>query len=149
MIKIYKIVESHIEDATPEDTLTLSYAQRQKCTQRVQLDSGKEAGLMLPRSTVLCDGDILEAENGLKIRVCAAQEDLSVATCRDQTLFAKACYHLGNRHTPAQIGQLTLLYQHDHVMDDMLIGLGLTVQAQAAPFFPENGAYHKHGNHIH
>lgn len=149
MIKIDKIIDSIGEKPSPDATLTLDHEKRQKCLQRVHLDNGEEAGLMLPRGTVIKDGDILEADNGMKILVCAAQEELSIATSSDPTLFSKACYHLGNRHAAAQIDNLRLLYRHDHVLDDMLKRLGLTVTSGSAPFFPEHGAYHSHGNHSH
>jgi urease accessory protein len=48
-----------------------------------------------------------------------------------------------------------LRYSHDHVLDDMLRGLGLTVTVEQAPFEPEPGAYggsadgHSHGHHHH
>lgn len=149
MIKIHTILDSGKKDIVPDGIVTLDYAKRQKCTQRVMLDNGDEVGLMLPRGTVLHDGDMLEADNGWIISVCAAKEALSVATCQDPDLFARACYHLGNRHAPAQICQNILSYQHDHVLDDMLIGLGLSVHLESAPFSPENGAYHNNSSHNH
>ena len=57
-----------------------------------------------------------------------------------------AAYHLGNRHVALQIGAGWLRYQHDYVLDDMVRGLGLSVEAEQAPFEPEAGAY---GSHSH
>jgi urease accessory protein len=51
------------------------------------------------------------------------------------------CYHLGNRHVPLQIAATWVRYQHDHVLDDMVLGLGLEVEVEKAPFEPEAGAY--------
>jgi urease accessory protein len=49
---------------------------------------------------------------------------------------------------PVQIGQGWLRYGHDHVLDDMVRGLALTVVVEQAPFEPEAGAYgHSHGAH--
>ena len=69
---------------------------------------------------------------------------------------ARACYHLGNRHVALQINPGRIQYLHDHVLDDMLIGLGLSVQVENIPFEPEAGAYgsnissgHDHGHHHH
>jgi urease accessory protein len=64
-------------------------------------------------------------------------------------LFARACYHLGNRHVPLQVGHGWLRYQNDYVLDDMLRQLGLDVKHEQAPFEPENGAYGEHGGHSH
>jgi urease accessory protein len=40
-----------------------------------------------------------------------------------------------------QIGHGWLRYVHDHVLDDMLRGMGLAVLVEQAPFEPEGGAY--------
>jgi urease accessory protein len=52
---------------------------------------------------------------------------------------------------PLQITQGFIRYQHDHVLDDMLRGLGLEVTVEKAAFEPEAGAYgeHKHAAHEH
>jgi urease accessory protein len=70
-------------------------------------------------------------------------------------LLARACYHLGNRHVPLQIESRRLRYLHDHVLDAMVLGLGLSVVVEDAPFDPEPGAYggqvpaHPHGQARH
>jgi urease accessory protein len=61
----------------------------------------------------------------------------------------KACYHLGNRHVALQITMDSLCYLHDHVLDDMVRGLGLRVDVVEAPFEPEPGAYSASGGHHH
>ncbi len=133
-------------------TLTLPYELRQKSRLRANLDSGEEIGLLLPRGTVLRGGDCLKSETGEVILVRAAEEMVSTVSEKDPTLFARACYHLGNRHVPLQIGDGWLRYLHDHVLDDMLKGLGLAVTCERAPFEPEAGAYgggHHHHHHEH
>lgn len=142
MIEFHKKVEtSTIEPAT---TLTLPLDLRQKSRQRVQLDNGQEAGIFLKRGTVLNDDDLLLSETNMVVRIKAAAENLSVARCKDPLLFAKACYHLGNRHMPLQIEKEGIFYLHDHVLDDMLRGLGLNVEQVCLPFAPEAGAYGGH-----
>jgi len=128
----------------PGDWLTLPFALRQKSRLRATLDHGEEAGLFLARGTVLRDGDLLEAENGLVVMVRAADEDLSTAVTTDATLLAKACYHLGNRHVAVQILKNRVSYLSDHVLDNMVRGLGLEVTHESGPFEPESGAYHAH-----
>ena len=56
----------------------------------------------------------------------------------------RAAYHLGNRHVALQIGAGWVRYQHDHVIDEMVKGLGLDVQVEDTPFEPEAGAYGGH-----
>lgn len=136
-------------------TLTLPYERRIISRQRVTLDDGADAGLFLPRGTVLHDGDHLKAETGEVLRIKAANETVSTLYCDDPLLLACAAYHLGNRHVPLQISRGLLRYQHDHVLDEMLCGLGLHVAVESAPFEPEPGAYggsHDHGHsheHVH
>lgn len=109
------------------------------------LDDGSEAGLFLDRGSTLRDGDCLAADDGSAVQVRAAPETLSAVDCGDPQLFARACYHLGNRHVPLQIQPGRLCYQHGPVLDALLHGLGLQVGVVQAPFDPEPGAYGGHG----
>ncbi|HYE37242.1 urease accessory protein UreE [Methylocaldum sp.] len=127
-----------------QDTLTLPFEARQKSRLLVRLDSGAEAGVFLPRGTILRDGDRLAADDGRVVLVRAAAEPVSVVRTDDSLLFAKVCYHLGNRHVALQINRGELRYLRDHVLDDMVRGLGLTIEHALMPFEPERGAYHGH-----
>ncbi|HEY0706300.1 MAG TPA: urease accessory protein UreE [Polyangia bacterium] len=131
-----------------DDVLTLNLDRRRKSRQRVVLDSGAEAALLLPRGTVLREGDVLRSDDGRHVRVKAAAETLSVVATADRLQLARAAYHLGNRHLPVEITATGLQYQHDHVLDNMVRGLGLPVVMQEGPFNPEGGAYggHSHGH---
>ena len=130
-----------LERGEPSTTLTLPLDRRVRSRQRVVLDDGTEAGVFLERGQVLHDGDLLGGTDGRFVRVQAAAEPVSEVHCEDPLLLARACYHLGNRHMPLQIGDGLLRYQHDHVLDDMLRGLGLEPALVEAPFEPEPGAY--------
>jgi len=143
--KISNVAEHLQFDAS----ITLPFETRQKSRFQTTLDNGEEIGLLLPRGTVLRDGDILETEKGLRIKVTAAIESVSFAQISAPHLFARACYHLGNRHVPLQIGENWLRYQHDHVLDEMLHGLGIHTKHEHAPFEPEAGAYGGGGHHHH
>ena len=130
--------------------LVLPFELRQRSRLRAQLTSGEEVGLFLERGMILRGGDLLRAEDGTVIEVVAALETVSTVCESDATRLARAGYHLGNRHVPVQIGPGWLRYGHDHVLDDMVRGLGSTVVVERAPFEPEAGAYgHSHGAHAH
>jgi len=130
--------------------LVLPFELRQKSRLRSRLASGEEVGLFLERGIVLRGGDLLQAEDGMVIEVVAALETVSTVRDADAMLLARAAYHLGNRHVPVQIGPGWLRYGHDHVLDDMVHGLGLRVIVEEAPFEPESGAYgHSHVPHSH
>ena len=136
------------EAATPQAVLTLPFESRQKSRLHTRLDDHTEVALLLPHGTVLRHGDVLRADNGLLIAVHAAAEAVSTVTAADAGAFARACYHLGNRHVPLQIGDAWLRYLRDHVLDDLVRGLGLSVAHAAQPFEPEAGAY-AHHRHAH
>ncbi len=78
----------------------------------------------------------------------AAPEDLIEVRCADADALARAAYHLGNRHTPVQVGAGWLRLAADDVLATMLRGLGATVTPVRAPFEPEAGAYAA-GSHAH
>lgn len=130
--------------------LTLPFQMRSKSRLLTALDSGEEVGLFLERGSVLRGGDLLLADDERVIEVVAATETVSTVVAEDPWELSRAAYHLGNRHVGLQIGQGWLRYQHDHVLDDMVRGLGLAVKVEEAPFEPEGGAYgstpHPHGN---
>jgi len=142
-----QITERLREPADAQATLTLPFEQRQKSRLRIRLDNGQDAGLFLPRGTVLRHGDRLRATSGLVVEVRAAPETVSTARADDALLLARAAYHLGNRHVALQLGPGWLRYPHDHVLDNMAQELGLTVNREQAPFEPEAGAYG--GGHHH
>lgn len=129
--------------------LSLPFEIRQKSRFRAALADGTPVGVMLERGRILRDGDWLAAEDGRTVRIVAAPEPLSRVQGDDPLLLARACYHLGNRHVALQIDAAGLRYVHDHVLDDMVRGLGLEVSTIRAPFEPEAGAYagtgHAHG----
>jgi urease accessory protein len=132
-------------------TLTLPWTQRIKSRQRALLDNGEEAGLFLERGIILRGGDVLSSADGFTVQIQAARETLSTVHCDDPLQLARLCYHLGNRHVDLQISTNQLCYPHDHVLDEMIRGLGFSPVMQQAPFEPESGAYgdggHNHGHH--
>jgi urease accessory protein len=130
-------------------TLTLDFDARRKSRLAATLDNGEEVALVLPRGTVLRDGDVLVAQDGTLVRVVAAAEAVLMVTARDRLTLTRAAYHLGNRHTPVEVGAEYLKLEYDPVLADMLKRIGALVEQVTLPFQPESGAYgggHKHGH---
>jgi urease accessory protein len=130
-------------------TLTLDFDSRRKSRLAATLDNGEEVALVLPRGTVLRDGDVLVAQDGALVRVVAAAEAVLMVTARDGLTLTRAAYHLGNRHTPVEVGADYLKLEYDPVLADMLKRIGAMVEQVTLPFQPESGAYgggHKHGH---
>ena len=128
------------------DSVALAYDERKRSRLKVTLASGAEAGIFLERGDHLHGGDKLAAEDGSAVvEILAAPEKLIEAVADSPLLFARAAYHLGNRHVPVQIlptengGKLR--FQTDHVLAEMVRGLGCAVSETEAPFQPESGAY--------
>jgi urease accessory protein len=146
MLKITTV----LADASParaDDTLTLPFERRQKSRLVARLDGGREVALQLPRGQILRDGARLQAEDGSVIGVRSAPEALSLVESTDPTALLRAAYHLGNRHVALQIEPGAISYLHDHVLDEMVLGLGLTPRVVERRFEPEAGAYGRSGGH--
>ncbi len=143
MLEVREVLQ---ETPAASERLILPFELRQKSRLRATGVAGTELALLLPRGTVLRDGDRLRAVNGLVIAVQAAAESVSTARSDDAARFARVCYHLGNRHVPLQVGAGWLRYLADHVLDKMVEELGLEVSHEHAPFQPEAGAYHQHAS---
>ncbi|MEC7520967.1 MAG: urease accessory protein UreE [Myxococcota bacterium] len=135
-------------DSSWSAELTLPFSDRKRSRLRARLTDGREVGLFLPRGTVLRGGDLLRSEDGTVVRVVAAPEPLSTVRSDDARALCRAAYHLGNRHVPVEVGDGWLRYERDHVLDEMVRGLGLEVTLEETGFEPESGAYghgHAHG----
>jgi urease accessory protein len=128
------------------DTITLSFDDRFRRRLRLVADGGLEFLLDLPEATVLRAGDGLVLAGGGFVRVAAAAEQLVEIAAADAGALARLAWHIGNRHLPADIEGGRILIRDDHVIVDMLKGLGATARAVKAPFNPQGGAYGQH-NH--
>ena len=127
--------------------LLLAFEMRQKSRLRATLTTGEEVAIVLPRGQILRGGDWVVASDGRVIEVVAKPERVLHVLCATPYLITRAAYHLGNRHVPVQVGEGWLRIAEDHVLEEMLIGLGATVMATEAPFEPEAGAYGGHHRH--
>jgi urease accessory protein len=128
--------------------LVLPFDMRQKSRLRATLTTGEEVAIVLPRGQVLRGGDWVVASDGRVIEVVAQQEKVLHVLFATPGALTRAAYHLGNRHVPVQLGSGWLRIAADHVLAEMLRGLGASVSAIEAPFEPEAGAYghHRHDN---
>jgi urease accessory protein len=129
-------------------TVTLAFDQRHRRRIRLADDSGEPFLLDLDSAVALGDGDGLALDGGGYIQVRAADEPVIDARGTSPAHAARLAWHVGNRHTAVQVlpdGGLRL--RDDHVLADMLEGLGATIERKRAPFSPEAGAYagHAHG----
>lgn len=135
--------------ATPIGTITLDHDERHLRRKLLTMDGGGTILVDLPATVSLAEGDALCLENGDLVKIIAAPEDLYEITADTPEHLSRLCWHIGNRHLPAQIERHRILIQSDHVIKDMLTGLGANVKDTKAPFVPERGAYHTDASHDH
>lgn len=104
--------------------------------------------LDLPQAAALRDGDGLVLDNGAIVRVVGRPEPLVEIAAANSHELARLAWHIGNRHIDVQIVGDRLRIRRDHVIEEMLRGLGAKLSSVDAPFDPEHGAYghHDHGH---
>ncbi|HYZ33178.1 MAG TPA: urease accessory protein UreE [Crenalkalicoccus sp.] len=141
-------------ERTAKDVVVLDFDDRFRRRRRLTGQKGLAFLLDLEEATVLRDGDgLLLDQVGGVILVRAAPEPLVEVTAETPEKLARLAWHLGNRHLPTEIQADRLLIRDDHVIVDMLRGLGAAVRRVDAPFNPEGGAYGEHnrqpGHHHH
>ncbi|WP_293759326.1 urease accessory protein UreE [uncultured Paraglaciecola sp.] len=137
---------------TIHDSVTLDQDTRKKARIKISTDQGQTLGVFMQRGHPLLVGEVLKTECGLLIEVKGKAEEVSTAIATNWMDFSRICYHLGNRHTSLQIGELWVRFKPDHVLEELAENYGLSIDRTAAVFEPENGAYgsQKHGHgHIH
>ncbi len=146
------------------DTVVLDFDDRHRRRMAMTGTRGLEFLLDLEDAVALRGGDALVLDDGRLVEVVAAPEPLVEIRGTDPHHLVRVAWHLGNRHLPTQIVGKGLRIRRDHVIEDMVKGLGARVIAIEAPFDPEGGAYsggghaahghddhgdHKHAGHKH
>ncbi len=139
------IRRADLGQATSIDTITLNREDRYRRRIAMQSDRGQSFLLDLPEATYLAHGDALELSDGTVVQVQAAPEDLLEIHACDALALARIAWHIGNRHTPAEITAEAIYIQPDHVLVEMVEGLGAHVHRVRRPFEPEGGAYGSKG----
>lgn len=139
---------AQVESGVAALTLTLPHAERHRRRGLLVTDEGEEIMLDLAHATELAEGRALALSDGRRVAIRAAVEPLAEVRAAGAEL-ARLAWHVGNRHTPAEIGEGRLLIRRDPVLEAMLAGLGAAVAHVEAPFRPEGGAYGHGRTHSH
>ncbi len=142
----------------PTDTVVLDFDDRHRRRIAMTGTRGFDFLLDLENAVALRGGDALVLDDGRLIEVVAAPEPLIEIRGTDSQHLVQIGWHLGNRHLPTQITARGLRIRRDHVIEEMLKGLGARLIEIEAPFDPEGGAYaeaapaahdHSHAHHGH
>lgn len=132
---------SEHRDQAVAGRLRLDHHHRHRRRLALQTVEGETILLDLPAAVHLRGGDWLLLEDGAVIGVEALDEPLLEITADNMAALIRISWHLGNRHLPTQLLGNTLRIREDHVLEEMVKGLGGTVTHIVAPFDPEGGAY--------
>ncbi len=132
------------------DTVVLDFDDRHRRRMAMTGTRGLEFLLDLETAVALRGGDALVLEDGRLVEVVAAPEPLLEIRGSDPHHLVRLAWHLGNRHLPTQVLARGLRIRRDHVIEEMVKGLGARVIEIEAPFDPEGGAYASaHASHGH
>lgn len=131
------------------DRLVLDHEARHRRRVALTAEGGLAFLLDLDRATALEDGDAVKLEDGRLVEVRAAPERLIEITTENPVRLVKVAWHVGNRHVAAEIGPDAIYIAHDHVLLEMVRGLGATAREVERPFRPERGAYEGGHGHDH
>lgn len=127
------------------DLAVLMHDERRVRRRMLTLVHGDSVLVDFPEPVTLADRSSLKLEDGRLVEIIAGEEQLYDVRGRDKLHLMRLCWHLGNRHLKTQIEDGRVLILRDHVIRDMLRGLGATVTDVTEPFNPEEGAYsHSH-----
>ena len=128
------------------DTNTLAHDERRLRRKLLTGAKGTEVMVDFPTTVTLDHKGALELDGGELVEILAAEELLYEIRAKDAGHLLRLAWHIGNRHTPAQLEPNRILIKRDHVLKTMLEGLGATVSNVSEPFFAEHGAYHSHSH---
>jgi urease accessory protein len=127
------------------DRVVLDADERRRRRMVLAGEGGMKFLLDLAEVTGLRDGDGLVLDDGTVVAVIAKPEPLVEITAADAAALVRLAWHLGNRHAELQVAGDRLRMRRDHVLEDMVAGLGAQLTLIEDPFEPERGAY-EHGH---
>jgi urease accessory protein len=136
------------------DTVVLDHEGRHRRRVALKGEGGLDFLLDLDKAAALADGDAVRLEDGRLVQVKAAPQALIEIRAENPLRLMRVAWHIGNRHTPAEIGADAIWIEDDHVLAEMVRGQGCTATPVRRPFRPERGAYehdcgHDHGDAHH
>ena len=131
----------------PFDVIVLEHDERHLRRRVLSLRNGGQLLVDLLEPAALNDGDLLVLDDGRHVGIVAPSEEIYEVRPRDALHLSELAWHIGNRHLPAAIEPDRILILRDHVIKDMLEGLGATVIEKVEPFNPLRGAYSGHGTY--
>ncbi len=135
------------EEASATDRVILDAGDRNRRRIVMRGENGTEFLLDEAKPISLRDGDGLVLDDGSIVLVAGESEKLVEIIGRTALETTRLAWHLGNRHTDVQLVGGKIRIRRDHVLEDMLRGLGAKLSTLDAPFDPEPASpSHEHGD---
>jgi urease accessory protein len=126
------------DEAAARDRVVLDAGDRQRRRIVLRGEKGTEFLLDFEKPMTLRDGDGLLLDDGALVLVAGEREKLIEISAHSALDAVRLAWHLGNRHTDVQIVGDKIRIRRDHVLEDMLRGLGAHLSSLEAPFDPES-----------
>lgn len=123
------------------DSVSLDHEARDRRQIALTSENGLGFLLDLEKPASLNDGDALKLEDGTLVLVKAASQTLLEIRAENPLRLLKVSWHVGNRHTPAEITADAIYIENDPVLAEMVRGLGCATAIVSRPFQPERGTY--------
>ena len=150
MHRVLSISPAGTWNAAAIDRVTLDADDRTRRRIVLTGEKGTQVLIDFDKPMTLRDGDGLVMEDGTIVLVAGMAEPLAEIEASSPREFIRLAWHLGNRHTDVQIDGLRIRIRRDHVLEEMLRGLGGKVTLLDAPFDPQATVPHSHSHdHAH
>ncbi|QDF27535.1 urease accessory protein UreE [Halarcobacter anaerophilus] len=143
---IKKVIEIK-RDIDSDDSVLLDWFDMQKPNLCAITKNGVEF-IIKTKYTHLHENDILECEDGYKIKVSKSQDSIYILKFSDHITFARIAYEIGNRHQPICIEDFKITILDDISTADIIKACeaieGVKVEKTKAIFRPNGKAHHSH-----
>ncbi len=145
-VQVHALVSDPDLSIPCQETVTLSWVDRQRVRQRVHTDRGTEVLLALPRGTSLQEGDVLYQDQERLIKIMAELEPVVLISDIPIAQLCRVAHQLGNWHRPIQLTETgSLMALVDDPLQAWLRQAQIPFVITHLPFEPTlTGHHHSH-----
>ena len=144
MIKKVITIKRDIEE---DDSVELDWFDMQKPNLCAITKEGVEF-IVKAKYTHLHEGDILECDDGYKIKIFKSEDNIYTLIFSDHITFARIAYEIGNRHQPVCIEDYKITILEDISTADIIKACEsidkVEVKKHRGIFKPNGNAHHSH-----
>lgn len=143
---IKKVIEI-TRDTEANDSVELDWFDMQKPNLCAITKEGVEF-IVKAKYTHLHENDILECEDGYKIKISKSEDNIYTLIFTDHITFARIAYEIGNRHQPVCIEDYKITILEDISTADIIKACEsidkVEVRKHRGIFKPNGNAHHSH-----